>query len=397
MTSILLSENAAGNGKVAITAPRVNADITFTLPSTSMNVDNEVAAIANATATSVGARNVSAKTINGIANDISLLYLHAAENKGDRTNMSGGIMDPLLDETDINKTNSVNQVFTTGSYSPVSSLATTYTTKLVTASMFWPGTMRVTINGGTLSASGNRVRVGVIAFDAVTFHSLYIGEGTNAASTPFAAAPQQLTFNGGSPSASADGGANAAGLPSGIGLVWSDWLDFAFDPAKIYVISTYFSGGRVYYNPYVGDPGLVSWFHSTVDDASVIAPTGYTNGLFNGSRFLYGVEVMTSGPMIIESKSFTASSSPATARIGLNISGNFSINTSIIASVSRDGGASWTNANLALIDTLADGTKYYEDDAVDLGSQPSGTSMEYKITDDRTMTSVIQGVILQWS
>jgi len=102
-------------------------------------------------------------------------------------------------------------------------------------------------------------------------------------------------------------------------------------------------------------------------------------------------------PTTLISNSFTASAVPTTARLGVQATGSLTINTDLKGFVSRDGGTTWTQATLALVDTLADGTKYYEDAAVNISGQPSGTAMQYKITTHGASWTSTDGVLLQWS
>ena len=101
----------------------------------------------------------------------------------------------------------------------------------------------------------------------------------------------------------------------------------------------------------------------------------------------------------IESNSFTATSEPSSARIVVfetDVSAT-TLNTDIVASVSRDGGTTFTNV------TLADGGYVTGSSGqriltgtVDISGQPTGTSMRYKISSNNN-EHYVQGVSLQWS
>jgi len=110
-----------------------------------------------------------------------------------------------------------------------------------------------------------------------------------------------------------------------------------------------------------------------------------------------GVLYTTMYPAAQISKSFTASAVPTTCRLGVQASGALTINTDLIGYVSRDGGTTWATATLVLIDTLVDGTKYYEDAAVSVAAQPPGTAMQYKISVVNSNVATLSGVLLQWS
>ena len=101
----------------------------------------------------------------------------------------------------------------------------------------------------------------------------------------------------------------------------------------------------------------------------------------------------------LTSATFTASSAPTTARIVVFMeTAGETLNTDIIAKVSRDNGSNYTNATL--VDsgyvTGASGTKIYVD-TVDISGQPSGTSMKYQVALSGIAGQVkIHGVSLVW-
>lgn len=102
----------------------------------------------------------------------------------------------------------------------------------------------------------------------------------------------------------------------------------------------------------------------------------------------------------ITSSTFSASSTPTTARIVVFLDANGeTINTDIIAKVSRDGGSTYTNATL--VDsgyiTGTSGSKIYTD-TVDISGQPSGTNMKYQMSFSGLSNSIqVNGVSLQWA
>jgi hypothetical protein len=116
------------------------------------------------------------------------------------------------------------------------------------------------------------------------------------------------------------------------------------------------------------------------------------------AEFILFAAEATSADMTLISNSFTANAEPTTARIGLQVIENESItiNTDLTAEVSRDGGTTFTTAVLVLVDTLAGGTKYYEDEAVTISGQPSGTTMKYRIKTLNEKSMDISAALLQW-
>ena len=97
------------------------------------------------------------------------------------------------------------------------------------------------------------------------------------------------------------------------------------------------------------------------------------------------------------SNAFTAATQPDTARIYVHVTGSGVVNTDLTAEVSRDGGTTWTTATLTLDRTLADGTKAYSDNSINISGQPSGTSMKYRLSMLNNVLSEFLGTVLQWS
>jgi len=100
----------------------------------------------------------------------------------------------------------------------------------------------------------------------------------------------------------------------------------------------------------------------------------------------------------IVSNAFTAGSAPNTSRIVVfqeNV-GSITLNTDIIASISRNGGSNFTNVTLSDSGyvTGASGQRILTG-SVDISGQPSGTSMRWKLALANNVSKV-HGVSLQW-
>lgn len=98
--------------------------------------------------------------------------------------------------------------------------------------------------------------------------------------------------------------------------------------------------------------------------------------------------------MTLISSAFTAAAVPTVARIGIQIKAidAITINTDVIAYVSRDGGTTWTAATLVLEMTREDGTAIYVHDGLSISGQPSGTSMKWKIVTANNKNVEIHGI-----
>ena len=118
----------------------------------------------------------------------------------------------------------------------------------------------------------------------------------------------------------------------------------------------------------------------------------------DGFQLLTGSQPATTTSTTIVSNSFTASSAPSTSRIVVfeeRIS-SLTLNTDIIASISRDGGSNFTNATLSDSGyvTGTSGQRILTGTAT-ISGQPSGTSMRWKIALANNAAK-IHGVSLQW-
>lgn len=108
------------------------------------------------------------------------------------------------------------------------------------------------------------------------------------------------------------------------------------------------------------------------------------------------------GDLTLVSTSTTADSTPTTGDIVMtytNGAGTATVNTDLKAYVSRDNGTTWTQATLSSEGTTG-GHTILTAHNVDISSQPSGTSMRYKIetlNQSASKETRIQAVSLGWS
>jgi hypothetical protein len=154
---------------------------------------------------------------------------------------------------------------------------------------------------------------------------------------------------------------------------------------------SYNSGGASspFYSPGIGKGG---------QGPGTPAPGNVSGG--NGYIVLAWNEI-TTGTATITSATFTATAVPTRARLVVfqdNISPDTStINTDLVASVSRDGGTTYTTVTLtdAGYITGASGQRILTGSAT-ISSQPSGTSMKWRLV-AQTKGQKIHGVSLQWT
>jgi hypothetical protein len=101
--------------------------------------------------------------------------------------------------------------------------------------------------------------------------------------------------------------------------------------------------------------------------------------------------------MVLISDTFTALSAPTTGLITIwhQAVDSVTLNTDLVAAVSRDAGSTWTNITLASVATLATGQVLTG--SADISAQPSGTSMIYRLTVANNKYQYIRATALQWS
>ena len=117
-----------------------------------------------------------------------------------------------------------------------------------------------------------------------------------------------------------------------------------------------------------------------------------------GYVLITGTQPGTTSSTTIVSNSFTAGSAPTSSRIVVfqEDVASTTLNTDIIASVSRDGGSNFTTITLADSGyvTGSSGQRILTGTA-NITGQPSGTSMRWKLALANN-ASKIHGVSLQW-
>lgn len=115
----------------------------------------------------------------------------------------------------------------------------------------------------------------------------------------------------------------------------------------------------------------------------------------------YSYNITSEDNMTLVSNASTADAAPDKADIVMtytNGAGTATINTDLKAYVSRDGGTTWTQATLSA-DGTSGGHSILVAHNIDISSQPSGTSMKYKIetlNQSASKETRIQAVSLGW-
>ena len=210
-----------------------------------------------------------------------------------------------------------------------------------------------------------------------------------------------VLFGGGNPASDADTGTGGGGYYGGGGSSGAGGFPYCNNQDL-----RSGGGGSSYY----GHPQITSGSteEGSANSGGGTTQPGYVSSTNEGTTYPGNSGVGEDGYVLISASSatattivsnaFTASSEPSTSRVVVfqeNID-TTTLNTDIIASVSRDGGSNFTN--VTLVDegyvTGASGQRVLAG-LVDISGQPSGTSMRWKLALANNQ-SKIHGVSLSW-
>lgn len=109
---------------------------------------------------------------------------------------------------------------------------------------------------------------------------------------------------------------------------------------------------------------------------------------------------LSASAMVLQSATLaSAVASPSAMRALIQVDGTsatLTANTDMLAFLSRDGGTTWTQGTLSLVQSMPDGTAVYDTGWTDVTAQPAGNStMTYKITTPTQKAIVLTGVSMQ--
>lgn len=319
----------------------------------------------------------------GLTADMRLAFLKLAELDGDRLNMVAGIADPYADETDVDTAASSGQTYDAGGgyyTDAVSPVLISQATGTAIGDMTAYGGLAAAFDGATSQG------IAACARTAVAVFSGYIGKNFGSPKTV-----RQVRVYG----------SNDYGFCTTAGSITVT--------LEVYGKSSAPSGGTdgtllhevSFIDPNDGTPQLLT-IASPAAYAYVwvlCSTTGSGAGETNAIAEIEFYEAVSPSNMSLVSEAFTAGVAPDSGRVHIQVTevDAVTINTDLMADISRDDGANWATATLALAATLADGTKAYEDTAVDLSGQPSGTAMRYRVRTANAKEIRAHGAVLQWA
>jgi predicted RecA/RadA family phage recombinase len=325
-----------------------------------------------------------AVTPAGLANLYSIALNNAieiADLKGSRLNMAGGIADAYDSETDVDTATSTNEVYNAASdlYEPD---ATAPTTAYATGDQ--SAAITVSKVGGSISAGtlSNLVDGGLAdnSTDSVDWLSCSW------------VANDEFRFDFGSAKY-----IDEFRTQFDRSISWGDWIcEVSADASSWTTLNTFtFSSGTSYVTQAVtGCPAAGRRYFR-------IRKSGSTSGtvpLWREIQFKIADGSSTVANMTLVSNAFTATAVPTVARVATFIDPqeSITINTDFTAEASRDGGTTWTAITLALTSNPVGTVEQYEGTA-SISSQPSGSSMKYRLKTLNNKDIDVTGTVFQWS
>jgi hypothetical protein len=332
--------------------------------------------VSNTFATNAQAMQATSTTLSVNPANLANLYSIALNNaieiadlKGSRLNMAGGIADAYDSETDVDTATSTNEAYDASNdlYSPSPTETTTTLNNQSSSGGF--GNFTYIDRSASITNNISITKIGVYA---ATGKTIVVKIALENSSTNYdIVRSESLVHPGGG------------------------WADLTLSSPYAVAASGTFRLG--------------AFFNGTSDNTTSVAQAsiagnstgtgvaGWTTG--SGGmfpmRYSYGAGVQN---MTLVSNAFTATAVPTVARIATFIDPqeSMTINTDFTAEASRDGGTTWTAATLALVSNPVGTVEQYEG-TVSISSQPSGSSMKYRLKTLNNKDIDVTGTVFQWS
>ncbi len=310
-------------------------------------------------------------------------------------NLNDGVVNPFSAETEVDLVASSNQVYDAANdlYKNALSAATQSWNKVAngeTASST-NFSFRSILSGSEISTSGAYCRVTLTARatgDGMKLDNVSIGERSGSTASTVAA-PVEFLF----------GGNSGTGIvPTGSSTT-SDWLAFTIDETKDYVVIMDVGSDTANDSLALTDEvGAVFYHRSNFDGFNVISGAGYTLG----SDQIVGVTKLevtdADADVTLQSTAITASAVPTEAHVSFLLTPITAVipDIDIKGYVSRDGGTTWAQATLQS-QSIGFPWQVMMSGGVDLSSQPSGSSMKWRLISANNKQFQFENVSLFWN
>ncbi|ODT80598.1 MAG: hypothetical protein ABS76_15585 [Pelagibacterium sp. SCN 64-44] len=331
---------------------------------------------------------------------VSLLALQVADNSnaalflGTSGNRVADSFDTL---TYVDVAGATNLDTTTpGVLKPTASSANTLVNiGLDATSSSWAGNnLRQVYAAGVLSTSGSRVRMRLRGpfTNTTVVAGMTIGhKAATGNAWDMDSAPVPVTV----------GGQASFTLATGAD-VWTDWIDFAFDEAKDFIVAIY-QASASYTRIKTGLSASYNvYYKASGSEIATAAPAGYST-IANRADCVEQIDVSTGiNNMTVRSTGFIAASAPAKAKALLRVKeiDTAAAGVDYTLECSRDDGANWSVMTLTELFTAPSptaGIRVVEAGETDISSQPSGTTPRWRFKTLNNKSVEIHDAYFYWS
>lgn len=240
---------------------------------------------------------------------------------------------------------------------------------------------RMRVAGSQLSANGSAFRLtlaGVSSGKAAEISGMYAGHK--------AAAGDAYDFDGTQVQVTVGGNASFS-VAAGATVV-TDWITYAFDETKDFVVAFHTSSGDIRCRANVDAANFDWWTKTGSTEVSTANVTGYTQSGAYDFGLVSLIEVQSGiSNVSVRSQAISAAEQPETMRalVLLHDAVGITLNTDTLVDLSRDGGTTWATATLVELYTQPGNVRVLDTGNVDVSGQPSGSSMRWRW---RTTTAV---------
>ena len=233
---------------------------------------------------------------------------------------------------------------------------------------------RMRVAGSQLSANGSAFRLtlaGVSSGTAAAISGMYAGHK--------AAAGDAYDFDGTQVQVTVGGNASFS-VAAGATVV-TDWITYAFDETKDFVVAFHTSSGDIRCRANVDAANFDWWTKTGSTEVSTANVTGYTQSGAYDFGLVSLIEVKSGLSYVsVCSQAISAAEQPETMRalVLLHDAVGITLNTDTLVDLSRDGGTTWTTATIIEAFTQPGNIRVLDTGNVDVRSQPSGSSLRWR-------------------
>ena len=441
MAKVKIQGNASGTGILTVTAPNTSTDRTITLPDSSGTLLDENSSLPAANLT--GTLPTSVLDTSTIESNIAMLgFYRATDHSKTKYDLVDQVIDDYNDNSGVDASASTNEALSGGAYSGEITTTAQATGGTITTSGSYTyhafennggynqqtTTNFVTPSTGTIDylivgagGSGRSLHTGTIGGGTGGSHQYFSGQTKSAGTYPIVVASKSAgwTSSTNGLSSSAFGTTKAGGTlgahTSGTGSAGTTYSAFSqFGDGGVFGGG----GGAINSAGGSGGGGAGGDYGGNINGTSGQQHTGGGGGSGNnhanasgdgGSgvvliRYLSDTFSTTAvADLTLQSIDSTASSVPSTGDLVTlieNSAGTATLNTDIKGYISRDSGANWTQGTLVDEGSWGTNKKILAFHNLDISSQPSGTSMCYKITthnQSATKNTKIHATSIAWA